>query len=290
MDSALRLHRSALRIPSTTSRAAGLARPYSSFRPSSLSLFSKASTYRTLSRDTFSSPVICALNKPSPPSPNYDKDNGKKIVIVVGGASVVLACVLGVINNNFNFSPTAMARPRDLPKHEESAVGPVVTRPSDVLDSLLKVNRHIATSKSTWRIRTPQLSVPPRPKDYNPQSLKIAVAELIKSGKCDMAETQLKSLCETGGEVGNDVEMNLVLVLIFQGKYKEALERGCLSGGPMVESDGRVHFYKAIIYTMLGRDDEAKTSWNRFLESYSNPLSQQDYSEVVTPKYRRDTR
>ncbi|PRQ29463.1 putative tetratricopeptide-like helical domain-containing protein [Rosa chinensis] len=289
MDSALRLHRSALRIPSTTSRAAGLARPYSSFRPSSLSLFSKASTYRTLSRDTFSCPVICALNKPSPPSPNYYKDNGKKIVIVVGGASVVLACVLGVINNNFNFSPTAMAGSRDSSK-QESAVGPVVNRPSDVLDSLLKVNRHIATSKSTWRIRTPQLYVPPEPKDYNPDNLKITVAELIKSGKCDVAETQLRSLCRTGGEVGNDVEMNLVLVLIFQGKYEEALERGCLSGGPMVESDGRVHFYKAIIYTMLGRDDEAKTSWNRFLESYSNPLSQLDYSEVVTPKSRRPPR
>ncbi|PRQ29459.1 hypothetical protein RchiOBHm_Chr5g0014121 [Rosa chinensis] len=84
MDSALCLHRGALHIPSATSRAAGLARPYSSFRPSSFSLFSKASTYRTLSRHTFSSPVICALNIPSPPLPNYDKDNGKKIVIVVG--------------------------------------------------------------------------------------------------------------------------------------------------------------------------------------------------------------
>ncbi|KAM5587665.1 hypothetical protein ABKV19_006213 [Rosa sericea] len=283
MDSALFLHRGALYIPSTTSQAAGLARPYSSFRPSSLSLFSKASTYRTLSRHTFSSPVICALNKPSPPSPNYDKDNGKKIVIVVGGASVVLACVLGVINYNFNFSPTAIAAPSPQ----------VVSRPKAALDSLLTVNKHLATPKSTWSIlkSTPQLSVPSRIKDYNPDDLKIAVAELIKSGNCDEAERQLRSLCEKikGGEVGNDVEMLLVLVLIFQEKYDEALKLNCLSENGGVPSDGRFHFYKAIIHTMLGENKDAEECWNNFVSSFSitlpNPL--EGSREVKNPKQRR---
>ncbi|XP_062016558.1 uncharacterized protein LOC133732972 [Rosa rugosa] len=267
MDSALCLHSGALHIPSTTSQAAGLARPYSSFRPSSLSLFSKASTYRTLSRHTFSSPVTCALNKPSPPSPYYDKDNGKKIVIVVGGASVVLACVLGVINYNFNFSPAAIAAPI------------VVSRPKAALDSLLTVNKHLATSKSTWSVfrSTPQLNIPETPTNEDYYNLKIAVADLIKSGNCDEAETKLRGLYENiqGSEVKYNVEMELVLVLIFQEKYKEALKCKCLSDAK-VDSDGRVSLYKAIIYTMLDRDQEpqyrkeAEKYWKHFVKSFQS--------------------
>ncbi|KAM5587676.1 hypothetical protein ABKV19_006219 [Rosa sericea] len=247
MDSALFLHRGALHIPSTTSRAAGLARPYSSFRPSSLSLFSKASTYPTLSRHTFSSPVICALNKqPSPPLPNYDKDNGKNIVMV-GGASEVLACASGVINYNFNFSPTAIAcMNNNSSSSTEEDPKVVLPAPGEVLDSFLKLNRHITTPKSGC---TPQLSIfdssPHRPTNDDYDKLEIAIADLIKSGKCDEAETKLKGLYEKiqGSEVKYNVEMELVLVLIFQ----------------------------AIIYTMLGdQDDIAKKHWDIFLLSFNS--------------------
>ena len=161
MDSALCLHYGALHIPSITNRAASIARPYSSFRPSSLSLSSKASTYRPLSRHAFSSPVICALNKPSStPSPNYDKDNGKKIVRVVGGASVVLACVLGIINCNNKFSPTAIASERDLKAKPQL----VLTRPKDVLASLLKVKENLAKPKtSIWSMTSTNLKLPDEP-------------------------------------------------------------------------------------------------------------------------------
>ncbi|XP_062017319.1 uncharacterized protein LOC133733691 [Rosa rugosa] len=279
MDSALFLHRGALNIPSTTSRAAGLARPYSSFRPSSLSLFSRASTYPTLSRHTFNSPVICALNKqPSPPSPNYDKDNGKKIVMV-GGASEVLACAPGVINYNFNFSPTAIAcKNNSSSSSTEEDPQVVLPAPKKVLDSFLKLNRHITTPKSGY---TPQLSIfdsfPDMPREHDYDNLEIAVADLIKSGMCSEAERQLinlynKTSKKKGPHQAKDVEMELVLVLIFQGKYKEASERGCLKCEPMNSSKGLVHFYKAIIYTMLGdQDDRAKKHWDIFLLSFNSP-------------------
>ncbi|XP_062016817.1 uncharacterized protein LOC133733205 [Rosa rugosa] len=317
MDSALCLHRGALHIPSTTSRAAGLARPYSSFEPSSLSLFPKASTYPTLSRHTFCSPVICVLNQPSPPSPNYDKDNGKRIVIMVGGASVVLACVLGVINYNFNFIPTAIAgQKKSLSRtHKERPEEPVVvSRPEEVLDSLLKVNRHLCNQKKRNKIgpsisrmfKSTKLlpSIPDRPTKEHFDNLKIAVADLIKSGKCDEAETKLRGLYENiqGSEVKYNVEMELVLVLIFQGKYEEALKCRCLSHDARVGGDGRFPYYKAIIYTMLSGDardkaerdkaekysQKAQMYWQQFFNSFSSqpPI----LVEVPTPKSERPQR
>lgn len=166
MHSALCLHYGALHIPSATNRAASIARPYSSFRPSSFSLSSEASTYRTLSRHAFSSPVICALDKPSTPWPNYDKDNGKKIVRVVGGASVVLVCVLGIINCNYNFRTRAIAAPRT----ETTPL--VLSQPKAALDSLLRVNKHLTTTKSHfWS--TPKLKLPNQPSPGDLEKLKV---------------------------------------------------------------------------------------------------------------------
>lgn len=168
MHSALCLHYGALHIPSATNRAASIARPYSSFRPSSLSLSSEASTYRTLLRHAFSSPVICALDKPSTPSPNYDKDNGKKIVRVVGGASVVLACVLGIINCNYNFSPRAIAASI----YDPTSL--VLSKPKDALDSLLRVNKYLTPTKShSWRSSKPKLELPDRPEQAHLEKLKV---------------------------------------------------------------------------------------------------------------------
>ncbi|KAL6198171.1 hypothetical protein ACLB2K_027963 [Fragaria x ananassa] len=297
MDSALCLHHGALRIPSTTSYAAGLARPYSSFRPSSLSLVSKASTYRTLAQHSFTSPLICALNNPTQPSRNYDKGNGKNIVRVVGCASVVLACVLGVINCNYNFSTTATAAPRERARATDSltqgGITLVLSTPKDVLNSLLKLNRPVATQKVKWYSSTPKLEIPEFPERPTPEDrekLKTAVAGFIQSGKCDEAERQLKALLSTtkGGEPARDVEMELVPVLIFQEKYKEALACKCLWD---IETDGRVHFYKAIIHTMLGQDDDAEKCWNNFVSSFSVKRDMpKPSSEVPHPRKERTGR
>ncbi|KAL6197392.1 hypothetical protein ACLB2K_033001 [Fragaria x ananassa] len=294
MDPALCLHHGALRIPSTTSYASGLARPYSSFRPSSLSHVSKASTYRTLAQHSFTSPLICALNNPTPPSPNYDKDNGKNIVRVVGCASVVLACVLGVINYNYNLSTTATAAPRERARATDSSTQGgdtlVLSTPKYVLNSLLKLNRPVATQKVKWYSSTPKLEIPERPTPEDREKLQTAVAGLIQSGKCDEAERQLKALLSTtkGGEPARDVEMELVPVLIFQEKYEDALACKCLWD---IETDGRVHFYKAIIHTMLGQDDDAEKCWNNFVSSFSVTRDMlKASSEVPHPKKQRTGR
>ncbi|KAK9936781.1 hypothetical protein M0R45_013605 [Rubus argutus] len=273
MHSALCLHYGALHIPSATNIAASIARPYSSFRPSFLSLSCKASTYRTLSRYAFSSPVICALDKPSTPSPNYDKDNGKKIVRVVGGASVVLAFVLGIINCNYNFSPRAIAAPRT----ETTPL--VLSQPKAALESLLNVNKHLATTKShSWT--TPKLELPDRPSPGDLEKFKNDVANLIKSGMSDKAEKQLRVIkTKQGGIPGNEAEMELVLLLIFQERYKDALECDCLKGSAVV-SDARVHLYKAIIYTMMDDNSAAEDSWKLFISSFSTTEMLSEKSEV----------
>nr|XP_011460199.1 PREDICTED: uncharacterized protein LOC105350250 [Fragaria vesca subsp. vesca] len=296
MDSALCLHHGALRIPSTTRYAAGLARPYSSFRPSSLSLVSKASTYRTQAQHSFTSPLICALNNPIPPSPNYDKDNGKNIVLVVGCASVVLACVLGVINCKSNFSIRATAaerRPRATDSLTQEGDTLVLSRPKGVLNSLLRLNRPLAIQKGKWYSSTPKLEIPDelpeRPTQEDREKLKTAVAHLIQSGKCNEAETQLKALLSKtkGGEPARDVEMELVPVLIFQEKYEEALQCNCLRDDSRISTDGRDHFYKAIIHTMLGQDVDAVKCWNTFVSSFSNQDMLNAPSEVTNRKTDR---
>jgi hypothetical protein len=112
--------------------------------------------------------VICALDKPSTPSPNYDKDNGKKIVRVVGGASVALACVLGIINCNYNFSPRAIAA---------SIYAPLVlSKPKAALDSLLGVTKNLTTTRSHhfWSTKTkPKLELPDRPEQAHLEKLKV---------------------------------------------------------------------------------------------------------------------
>ncbi|KAK9913357.1 hypothetical protein M0R45_037175 [Rubus argutus] len=141
-----------------------------------------ASTYRSLSRHAFSSPVICALNKPSTPSPNYDKDN----------------------------------------EH------------GSIFNQVRKVPQGRETTSPIYQGKT--------------------------------------------GIPAYEAEMELVLLLIFQGRYQEALKCTCLDDqspqGFGINSDGRVHLYKAIIYTMLDRDKEAKKCWKSFIRGFSSPINQ----------------
>ncbi|XP_054794015.1 uncharacterized protein LOC129299566 [Prosopis cineraria] len=58
--------------------------------------------------------------------------------------------------------------------------------------------------------------------------------------------------------------MLLVELLIYEGKYKEALKRDCLKHEEI--SDARRPLYKAIIYIMLGDDKKAEECWEQFDE------------------------
>ncbi|BFG28110.1 hypothetical protein CerSpe_143840 [Prunus speciosa] len=264
MDSALCSQYGALCVPSTmnVTRVPRLLPNFNS--PSSLSLSSLCSTHHAVSGHAFS-PVISALNKPSTPSAN-DKDDKKLIVRGMGGASVVLACVLGIMSCNYKFTPRALA---DAGK--QGIVYPESAK--DVLQSLLMVNQNVASSK--YKYFPKKLKLPPEPSKIDCDHLKIQAAGLIKAGKGDEAERQLKNIYNdvvTGqkSESAYHVQMALVAILIFQGKYQEALNWVCHNKDQAIPSDGRVHLYKAIIYTMLDKNKEAKECWKTFIRSLDN--------------------
>ncbi|KAL6282634.1 hypothetical protein ACE6H2_013563 [Prunus campanulata] len=285
MDSALCLQYGALCVPSPM-RVTRVSRLLPNFNnPSPLSLSSLCSTHRAVSGHAFS-PVISALNKPSTPSAN-DKDDKKFFVRGIGGASVVLACVLGIMNCNYKFTPRAIAGVRDPPyQTSRSSVKQDISYPKsakDVLQSLLMVNQNVASSKNSILPNLNNLKSPPEPSMEDCERLKIQAAALIKDGKSDRAERQLQDIYNnmvTGGktEPAYNVQMALVAILIFQGKYQEALKWVCLNKEHAIPSDGRVHLYKAIIYTMLEENKEAKECWETFIgfldnEGVPNPSS-----------------
>ncbi|XP_065619653.1 uncharacterized protein LOC136061166 [Quercus suber] len=72
------------------------------------------------------------------------------------------------------------------------------------------------------------------------------------------------------GDPHYNIEMALVEVLIYLGRYEEAKECRCLKLGlkelrdSRIKSDTRVPLYKGIIYTMLDEKDKAMKSWKEF--------------------------
>ncbi|ERN02431.1 hypothetical protein AMTRI_Chr03g47840 [Amborella trichopoda] len=82
----------------------------------------------------------------------------------------------------------------------------------------------------------------------------------------------LQGINKSYAELARELDMMLVEMLIYQGKYKEAWLRSCLNDElstsfPNEEevSDGRGPFYKAILCIMLKRRrEEAQRFWNQF--------------------------
>lgn len=174
MDSALCLQYGALCVPSPM-RVTRVPRLLPNFNnPSPISLSSLCSTHRAMSGHAFS-PVISALNKPSTPSTN-DKDDKKLIVRGIGGASVVLACVLGIMNCNYKFTPRAIAGVRDPYQTSRSSVKQDILYPKsakDVLQSLLMVNENVASSKTSILPNFKNLKSPPEPSIKDCQDLTV---------------------------------------------------------------------------------------------------------------------
>ncbi|KAK9942969.1 hypothetical protein M0R45_008603 [Rubus argutus] len=152
------------------------------------------------------------------------------------------------------FHPTAIAS-----RHDKRAETPplVLTKPKDVLASLLKVNENLAKPNTfRWPMTSTKLQLPDEPlrdaADNFKEDLdrfKSRVAYLIRSGKSHKVEKQLRHFIKVKqGIPAYEAEMELVLLLIFQGKYQEALECKCLDDqspqGSGITTDGRVHLYK----------------------------------------------
>ncbi|XP_028764754.1 uncharacterized protein LOC114722817 [Neltuma alba] len=99
------------------------------------------------------------------------------------------------------------------------------------------------------------------------KKLQSTVGKVEKSGRVAAAVEQLKKAEKAHSENPHEayeIGMLLVELLIYEGKYKEALKRDCLKHEEI--SDARRPLYKAIIYIMLGDDQKAEECWEEFNE------------------------
>nr|XP_023891234.1 uncharacterized protein LOC112003279 [Quercus suber]POE62155.1 hypothetical protein CFP56_73687 [Quercus suber] len=253
-----------LRISSPLS-ATRLTKPNFSSNHSSLSL--PNSSCRRPLRHAFS-PIVCAVNKF--PTPD-ESDN--KIVRGTVRVSLVLACVLGIIS--CRMSPIANAATlmtqRKSPNVPSSDFYPAGGRPA--MKSFLDTSAYMA-SRLTESKKTKLFAANKRPSAQDVQALKDEAMELMKSKKAD---EMVKELEEAYKFFKNDpepafyVEMALVEVLIYLGKYEEALKRKCLKK-PAIKADARVPLYKAIIYTMMNEKEAARECWTVFIKAIEEGL------------------
>ncbi|KAI9121062.1 hypothetical protein K1719_008095 [Acacia pycnantha] len=99
------------------------------------------------------------------------------------------------------------------------------------------------------------------------KKLQSIVGKVEKSGTVALAVEQLKKAeKEHSGNPHEAYEIGMLLVelLIYEGKYEEALSSDCLKHEEI--SDARRPLYKAIIYIMLGNDEIAEKCWEGFNE------------------------
>ncbi|XP_059436463.1 uncharacterized protein LOC132169447 [Corylus avellana] len=215
---------------------------------------------------------VCAINGFPKASTNDGGDGGKQIVKGSVGASLALACVLGIISCGCKMSPpVAIAASKAQKSISMSPMTNIYPGGGRLpLKSLLDMSVYLAASQDNQKrsvfsiLKTKRI----QPKDI--EALKEdAIMQLKNSGKGDEVVKQLKEAyksCKGDPEPETNVEMALVEVLILLGRYQEASKCKCLqrdlpSPGP---SDARVPLYKAIIYTMLDNTDEARKWWKEY--------------------------
>ncbi|TXG47919.1 hypothetical protein EZV62_027213 [Acer yangbiense] len=212
--------------------------------------------------------VIRASSRPSTPPPKNDN----KVIKGAVGASMVLACALGIISCSckMNTNPTAIAGPMEMYQK-----APPVSPLSDqfgaraALKSILDVSVIMASStEAEPSYEFPKYDVPPGPSMKDVKAIKMVAVQQMKLGKADKAVDLLRDVyeeCKDEPEPAYNVEMALVEILICQGRYKEALNCNCLKDDQRIPSDGRFPLYKAILCTMLNKE-EAKMWWEQFAE------------------------
>lgn len=156
------------RIPSTMS--VKHATKLRSSRHSSISL-SSSSTHHP--RRQIVSHVICAHDKSSLPPEDRKRKEENKIVKGTVGASLVLACALGVMSCSSNMNPIALAGPKEV--YQKAPSMSVFAHPvggRHALNSFLDVSLKLASSKPEpfyW----PRYTVPPGPSMADVNAIKV---------------------------------------------------------------------------------------------------------------------
>ncbi|KAK8612863.1 hypothetical protein V6N13_092967 [Hibiscus sabdariffa] len=217
-----------------------------------------------------------ALDRSNSSMPSNEK-GGAKAVRGAVGASLALACTLGIITCGCKMNIKAMAGPKQqvyqkspsLPRN----VPPMPPR-KVALKSLLDVTVDLASKdgRSARGVSSGSGSHFPgwqsAPSKYQVDQLKKVAVSLMKRGQPEDAlhmlnEQYMKYKSEP--ESAYEISLALVEILITQGKYEEAYEF-MKTQEKMSDFDVRPTLYKAIVCTMLDKD-EAQDLWDEFAGS-----------------------
>ncbi|XP_062095985.1 uncharacterized protein LOC133801751 [Humulus lupulus] len=215
---------------------------------------------------------------------DYEGGNSTKIAKIVSSwrASLALGYVLGILccgsmvvfmrpqNAIASFHlrfPSRSSSTRE-PAAEVGMISPVSGR------NTLKTFLHgVLFLTSANPKATSMANVPPMGSGTEEISaLKKKAIELIKVGRRDEAlklMNKKRDAVMRAPEEKYYVEMAIIELLIILGEYREALRLGYLDDENKIPSDFvRRDFYKAVIYTMMGKD-EAEKFWQEFEDGYS---------------------
>ncbi|GLU22671.1 hypothetical protein SLE2022_387300 [Rubroshorea leprosula] len=253
-----------------------------SFNHSSLSLSTFRGKRRRSGDHVFTGPIPHALDcRSSMGSKNEQSTDNHKAITGALGASVVLACAIFACGCTMKYDAAIAIGPRIVYQKAPAVTEAVPTFQKMALNSLLEVTVALASSQLEPEVGAFNL-LPLNPSKQDVDVMKMDAVKMMKNGKADEAVDCLQRAYmkyKNNPEPAYNVEMALVEILISQGKYKEALERKCLRDelGPF--SDFRQSLYKAILFTMLDKNQEAKTCWQAFGESHGemNPSSGFNY-------------
>ncbi|XVF25470.1 hypothetical protein REPUB_Repub13aG0215000 [Reevesia pubescens] len=254
-----------LRMPSST-------KLYFGFNHSSISVSSGFTDHRRCHH--FYSPGPLALDRSNSSMPSGNEKGGGKVVRGAVGASLALACALSIIGCSCKMNFKAIAGPKQQVHQKAPSFQQFTpTAPKKMaLKSLLDVTVDLASKEGRkGKDVSPVLPSPAsRSKDQIDQLKKEAVS-LMKRGHPDEALYLLKNEYKKYemSEPESAYYMNMVLVeiLICQGKYEEAFEFMNAHDQKISDFDVRPTLYKAILCTMLDKDEEAQQLWEEFARS-----------------------
>ncbi|PPD96141.1 hypothetical protein GOBAR_DD06842 [Gossypium barbadense] len=204
----------------------------------------------------FYGPGPLALDRSNSSMASANENGGAKVVRGAVGASLAFACALGIIGCGCKMNFKAIAGPKPVYRKAPSFehIAPPAPRKM-ALKSLLDV-----TGEPRFK----------RGKKGQGQSRKEAVS-LMKRGLPEealyMLKNEYKKYEMSEPEAAYYMNMVLVEILISQGKYEEAYEFMTSHDQKVSELDVRPTLYKAIICTMLDKDDEAQRLWDDFAGS-----------------------
>ncbi|KAG2689012.1 hypothetical protein I3843_09G119100 [Carya illinoinensis] len=256
-----------LRIPNSPVNGAArvITMPHFSFIPSSLSLSNtNLCIYRRLGHAF--GPIVCAMNRNPTPWRINDESDSKVVRAGTVGASLMLACALGIISCGCMKSPKAMAIYNNQKKPE------VVCAIHDIYpeggEAALKYFSDMIRVYSSQK--KPAHFKLNRDKKISKEEagvLKNEAMWMVKSGKGNDAVGLLQKILKEcdGTESKFFVEMALVEVLICLGRCEEALQYDCIScQSTSGIADFRVPLFSALINKMLGNEEAAKKCWEGF--------------------------